>query len=88
MKLSKKLITMALAVCVVMSMAVCFADGATGSAGMVAAITDASTGITSANLWTEATNFAPVIVVLFIFAFGYRILRRLLSGGKNGKVKI
>lgn len=87
MKLSKKLITMALAVCVVMSMAVCFADG-TGSAGMVAAITDASTGITSANLWTEATNFAPVIVVLFIFAFGYRILRRLLSGGKNGKVKI
>lgn len=54
--------------------------------GMISALTDSTSGITSANLWAEATSAAPLIIGLFIFAFGYRIVKKLLKGGYKGKV--
>lgn len=53
----------------------------------VTALTASSGGLTSANLWTEATNVAPLIASIVIFAFGFYILRRVTKGASHGKVK-
>lgn len=57
-------------------------------ASFVTAITSSSGGITSANLWTEAANAATLIASIAIFAFGYRIVKRVVSGASRGKVKM
>lgn len=62
------------------------ADGATGMAAMVESLTASNGGITSANLWTEVTQAAPLIIGIFIFAFGYRVVRKVLKSGSKGKV--
>lgn len=59
-----------------------------GMAGMISALTDSATGITSSSLWTEATSAAPLIITLFIFGFGYRIVRRVLNKGQKGKATV
>lgn len=64
------------------------ADGATGLAGFVGSLTDGSTGITSANLWNEVTQLAPLVIGVFIFAFGFGRIRKLLKSGSKGKTNI
>lgn len=43
------------------------------------------TGITSTALWGEVTNAAPLIITIFVFAFGYKVVRRVLKKGSSGK---
>lgn len=57
-------------------------------AEFVSAITATSGGLTSANLWGEAANAATLIAAIAIFAFGYRIVKRVVSGASRGKVKM
>lgn len=64
------------------------ADGATGMAGMIESLTTGTGAITSANLWNEATQAAPLILALVVFAFGYRIVRKLVKGAPKGKANI
>lgn len=59
-----------------------------GMSDMITALTSSTTGITSGSLWTEAANAVPLIVGIFVFAFGYRIVKKLLKGGVKGKVNI
>lgn len=54
-----------------------FIDGLTGE-----------TGITSANLWAQITPAAGFLAALVIFAFGYRVIRRLISGASKGRAKV
>lgn len=54
--------------------------------GFVTALTGTD-GITSANLWGEVTTAAPLIVTMFLFAFGFAVVRRLLKG-KGRTVKM
>lgn len=54
----------------------------------VSAITASTGGITSANLWAEAANCATLIASIAIFAFGYRIVKRVVSGASRGKAKM
>ena len=56
--------------------------------GMVSALTNSTTGITSGTLWTEVTAAAPLIVGIFIFAFGYRVVRKVLKSGSKAKVNV
>lgn len=42
----------------------------------------------SASMWTELTAAAGLIGLVVVFAFGYRIVRRLVSGASRGKAKI
>ena len=56
--------------------------------GMSAFITQLTTGITSDTLWTEITKAAPFIIVVFVVAVGYRILRKVLKGGSKLKVNL
>lgn len=45
-------------------------------------------GISSTTMWADVTAAVPFIVLIFTFAFGYRVLRKLLKGGSKGKVTI
>lgn len=61
-------------------------DNVTGLGGFVSGLTDSSTGITASGLWDQITPAVGFIVMIFLFAFGYRFVRKLLSKGSKGKV--
>lgn len=56
-------------------------------AGFVTALTGEN-GVTSANLWAQITAAAGFIGAVVIFAFGYRIVRKVINGVSKGKAKI
>lgn len=45
-------------------------------------------GITAANLWSGVTAVAPIIVIGVLFAFGLRMVRKVVKGISNGKAKM
>lgn len=57
-----------------------------GMTDFVTGLTDTTNGITSAALWNQITPAIPFIVAIFIFAFGYRFVRKLISRGSKAKV--
>lgn len=56
--------------------------------GMAAFLTQLQTELTSANLWGELAAAGAFIGLMVVFAFGYRIVRRLINGVSKGKAKI
>ena len=54
----------------------------------ITALTNNTTGITADGLWGDVTAMVPFIVIIFGFAFGYRLLRKALKSGSKGKVNI
>lgn len=56
--------------------------------GMEAFISALTTGITSDILWAEITKAAPFLIVIFVVAVGYRILKRVISKGSKLKAGI
>lgn len=56
-------------------------------AGFITAITGTD-GITSANLWAQITPAGAFIGAIVIFAFGYRVVRKLISGASKGKARV
>lgn len=54
----------------------------------VEALTNATSGITGSTLWTEVGYTVPLIVIMFTFAFGWYVIKRLLKGGSRGKLKV
>lgn len=56
--------------------------------GMSAFITALQTNLTSANLWGELAAAGAFIGLMVVFAFGYRIVKRLVNGVSKGKAKI
>lgn len=54
----------------------------------ISALTNSTTGITANTLWGQVTDMVPFIVMIFGFAFGYRLLRKALHSGAKGKVNI
>lgn len=59
-----------------------------GTANMSTFITALQTNLTSANLWTELAGAGAFIGLMVVFAFGYRIVRKLVNGVSKGKAKI
>jgi len=57
----------------------------TGMSGFITALT---TGITSDTLWAEITKAAPFVIVMFVVAVGYRILKRVIKNGSRLKAGI
>lgn len=55
-------------------------------AGFMTALTGAD-GVTSANLWAQITPAAATLALVVIFAFGYRVARKIVSGVSRGKAK-
>lgn len=56
--------------------------------GFITALTDSTSGLTSATFWGELTPIVPLLLVIVPFAFGYRVLRRNVKGVSNGKVRM
>lgn len=57
----------------------------TGMNGFITALT---TGITSDTLWAEITKAAPFVIMIFVVAVGYRVLRRVINKGSKLKAGI
>lgn len=55
--------------------------------GFISALTASTGGLTSANLWSEASAAATLIAAIVIFAFGYNIVRKVTKGAAKGKVR-
>lgn len=56
-------------------------------AGFITALTGTD-GVTSANLWAQITAAGAFLGAIVIFAFGYRVVRRMIGGVSKGKAKI
>lgn len=53
---------------------------------MSAFITSLQTGLGADELWTAVGSVAPYIVVVALFAFGYRLIRKVTKGASKGKI--
>ena len=50
-------------------------------------VTALTGGITADSLWGAISPLAPLMIVIFLFAFAYYVYRRLTKGGSHGKFK-
>lgn len=57
-----------------------------GMSDFITALTT-NEGITASNLWGAITPVAGTIAIVVMFAFSYRVLRRLVGGVSRGKAK-
>lgn len=53
--------------------------------GMTGIVTQLTTGVTSAGLFGTVGEIFPFIIVMIGFAFGYRVLRKVVKGASKGK---
>ena len=51
-------------------------------------ITKLTTAVSTDTMLSTLTDFIPVVGAVLIFAFTYRILRRVISGASKGKARI
>lgn len=61
-------------------------DTETGMQAFITAL-QGTDGITSANLWGQITPAAGFLALVVVFAFGYRVCRKIVSGVSRGKAK-
>lgn len=59
--------------------------GTTPMADLVTALT---TAVSTNSMLSTLTDFIPVVGAVLIFAFTYRVLRRVISGASKGKARI
>jgi len=50
-------------------------------------VTALTTALTPAAFWSSIAQVGPLIGVLVLVGFGYKILRRLVGGATQGKAK-
>lgn len=60
-------------------------EAATGMSGFITAL---QTNLTSANLWSELTAAGAFIGLMVVFAFGYRVIRKVIKGTAKGKANV
>lgn len=60
----------------------------TGAQGMTAIVSSLTSGITSAGLFGTVAEIMPFVVIMIGFAFGYKVLRKVVKGASKGKANI
>lgn len=60
-------------------------EGATAMSGVVSALQSI---LTTDAMFTNLAALIPVVGGVLIFAFTYRIIRRIVSGSQKGKARI
>lgn len=60
----------------------------TGVQGMTGIVSSLTSGITSAGLFGTVAEIMPFIVIMIGFAFGYKVLRKVVRGASKGKAAI
>lgn len=58
------------------------------SAGLGAFLTTLQTTLTTDTLWGELGKMAAFLGLMVVFAFGYRVVRRLINGVSKGKARV
>ena len=58
------------------------------AAGMGDWITAFQTTFGTDAMWTELAKAGALIGLVVVFAFGYKVIRRLVTGASKGKAKI
>lgn len=53
----------------------------------ISAITNSTTGLTSATLWADVSAIVPLLMIVIPFVFALTILRRVIKGTAKGKVR-
>ena len=56
--------------------------------GMSGIISQLTTGITSVGLFGTVSEIFPFIIVMIGFAFGYKVLRKVVRGASKGKAAV
>lgn len=56
--------------------------------GMTGIVDQLKSGITSAGLFGTVSEIFPFIIVMIGFAFGYRVLRKVVKGASKGKANV
>ena len=51
-------------------------------------VSSLTSGITSAGLFGTVAEIMPFIVIMIGFAFGYKVLRKVVKGASKGKANI
>ena len=59
-----------------------------GMQAMISALTTGENALTGTTLWTQVSYLVPLILMLFVFVFGWSKLSGLLRGGSKGKFKL
>lgn len=54
----------------------------------ITAITTGENALTGSTLWTEVGYLVPLILMLFVFVFGWTKVTGLIRGGSKGKLKL
>lgn len=60
-------------------------EGETVMSGLVTALQSA---INTESMFTNLTSLVPVVGGVLIFAFTYRIIRKIIKGAQSGKARI
>ena len=56
--------------------------------GMKGIVSQLTTGITSEGLFGTVSEIFPFIIVMIGFAFGYKVLRKVVKGASKGKANV
>lgn len=62
--------------------------GAAAAGGMSTIVSSLTSGVTSAGLFGTVAEIMPFIVIMIGFAFGYKVLRKVVKGASKGKAGI
>ncbi len=55
------------------------------ASGMTGIVSQLTTGVTAEGLFGTVGQIFPFIVIMIGFAFGYRVLRKVVKGASKGK---
>ena len=59
-----------------------------GDNSLTSLITALTSNITAEAFWGNIAPFGTFLATMVVFAFGYRVIRKVISGAGRGKAKI
>ena len=62
--------------------------GEVASGGMDSIISQLTSGVTSAGLFGTVGQIFPFIIIMIGFAFGYKVLKKVVKGASKGKANV
>ncbi len=63
-------------------------EGVAAAKGMTDIVSSLTSGITSSGLFGTVAEIMPFIIIMIGFAFGYKVLRKVVKGAAKGKANI
>lgn len=77
----KKLLAISSCICIVLSMAVCFAT----ETGVNAVTSELESGLSASNIWGAIGPMIGLVIIVTLIAIARRVLNKNLNASKSGK---